>query len=376
MVLNDTNGSDVTGTEIIQAAPSVVVGVDAHKRTHTLVAVNQLGQKLGALTVEATDAGHLKALRWAQTTYGPDPALWAIEDVRMVSGRLERFLIDAGLIVVRVPTQIMAKTRASARSRGKSDPIDAEAVAHAALRYPSLPRACHEPVSYELKLLIDHRATWIKQRTAAINRLRWRVHQLDPEYDCGPNLKADIHRERLRDWLIETQSGVLAEIAVSDVDELSRLNQLIRPLERNIEMRVAEVAPNLLAVQGCGSFGAARIMAETANVTRFRTEAQFAMHVGVAPLPFWSSNNPQVHGARYGNRQLNAAIHVIAMSQLRGGGVGRPYYDKHVEAGDSTRGALRRLKRRIARVVFNAMRKDYALRAAAETDTALGVDVR
>ena len=372
--MNGTDGSDMSGLGITQAAPSVVVGVDAHKRTHTLVAVNHLGQKLGELTVEATDPGHAKALRWAQTKFGPDPALWAIEDVRMVSGRLERFLVDAGLTVVRVPTQTMAKTRASARSPGKSDPIDAEAVARAALRYPELPRACHEPVSYEMKLLIDHRATLIKQRTAAINRLRWRVHRLDPEYDCGPNLKADVHRERLRGWLLETQSGVLAEIAASDVDELSRLTQLIRPLERDIEVRIAEVAPNLLAVQGCGSFTAARIVAETANVTRFRTEAQFAMHVGVAPLPFLSSNSPHVHGVRYGNRQLNAAIHVIALSQLRSGGIGRPYYDKHVDAGDSTRSALRRLKRRLARVVFNAMRKDYALRVAAETDTAVSVD--
>lgn len=361
-------------SRIIQAAPSVVVGVDAHKRSHTCVAVNHLGQKLGELTVEATDAGHAKALRWAQTKFGPDPALWAIEDVRMVSGRLERFLMDAGLTVVRVPTQTMAKTRASARTPGKSDPIDAEAVAHSALRYPELPRACHEPVSYELKLLIDHRATLIKQRTAAINRLRWRVHQLDPEYDWGPNLKADIHRDRLRDWLMETQAGVLAELAATDVDELSRLTQSIRPLERDIELRVAEAAPNLLAVQGCGSFSAARIVAETANVTRFRTEAQFAMYVGVAPLPYWSSNNPHVHGARYGNRQLNAAIHIIAVSQLRSGGIGRPYYDKHIAAGASNSGALRRLKRRLARVVFNAMRKDYALRVAAETDTVVGVD--
>jgi len=363
----------MTGLGIIQADPSVVIGVDAHKRTHTLVAVNRLGHKLGESTVEATDSGHEKALRWAQTTFGPGPALWAIEDVRMVSGRFERFLIDAGLTVVRVPTQTMARTRASARTPGKSDPIDAEAVAHAALRYPELPRACHEPVSYEMKLLIDHRATLVKQRTAAINRLRWRVHQLDPEYDCGPNLKADIHRERLRDWLSETQSGVLAELAATDVDELSRLTQLIRPLERDIEIRIAEVAPNLLAVQGCGSFGAARIVAETANVTRFRTEAQFAMHVGVAPLPYWSSNNPHVHSARYGNRQLNAAIHVIALSQLRSGGIGRPYYDTPVAAGDSTKSALRRLKRRLARVVFNAMRKDYALRTGAELGPAVGV---
>ncbi|WP_071288303.1 IS110 family transposase [Mycolicibacterium llatzerense] len=354
-----------------QTPAAVVIGVDAHKRTHTLVAVNHLGHPLGQVTVEATDSGHAKALRWAQTTFGPEPALWAIEDVRMVSRRLERFLMDAGLTVVRVPTQVMATTRASSRIHGKSDPIDATAVAVAALRYPDLPRAFHDQLSYELKLLMDHRETLIKQRSAAINRLRWRVHQLDPQYDCGPNLKADVHRARLRDWLIQTQSGVLAEIAVTDVDDISRLTRLIRPLERDIETRVAAAAPNLLAVPGCGSFGAARLVAETANVTRFRTDAQFAMHIGVAPIPWWSSNDPHVHHGRTGNRRLNAAIHVIALSQIRRGGVGRPYFDKHIAAGDTTRGALRRLKRRLARVVFNALRKDYALRTALQPDAAV-----
>jgi len=358
-------------------ASSVVIGVDAHKKTHTMVAVNHLGQRLGQVTVDATNDGHAKALRWAQTKWGPEHALWAIEDVRMVSRGLERFLMDSGLTVVRVPTQVMAKTRASNRARGKSDPIDATSVAHAALRYPDLPRAHHDEFSYELKLLMDHRDSLIKQRSAAINRLRWRVHQLDPQYDCGPNLKADVHRVKLRDWLVQTQSGVLADLSVIDVDEISRLTQLIRPLERDIETRVEWAAPNLLAVPGCGSFGAARLVAEVANVTRFRTEAQFAMHVGVAPIPWWSSNSPQVHRGRTGNRRLNAAIHVIALSQIRTGGVGRPYFDKQIAAGDTTRGALRRLKRRIARVVFNALRKDYALRtsgpesdAAADEETA------
>jgi len=357
-------------------APAVVIGVDAHKRTHTMVAVNQLGQRLGQMTVDANDEGHVKALRWAQAKCGQDHALWAIEDVRMVSGGLERFLMDSGLTVVRVPTQLMAKTRASSRARGKSDPIDATSVAHAALRYPDLPRAHHDQFSYELKLLMDYRERLIKQRAAAINRLRWRVHQLDPQYDCGPNLKADVHRAKLRDWLVQTQSGVLADMSLVDVDEIARLTQLIRPLERDIETRVGWAAPNLLAVPGCGSFGAARLVAEVANVTRFRTEAQFANHVGVAPIPWWSSNNPHVQRGRTGNRQLNAVIHVVALSQIRDGGIGRPYFDKQIAAGETTRGALRRLKRRISRVVFNALRKDYALRTAgSEPDAAADENV-
>lgn len=102
----------------------VVVGVDAHKATHTLVAVDVVGRKLDELTVRATTAGHLKALDWARSLDDSD-LVWGIEDCRSLTLRLERDLLDAGQRVVRVPPQLMARTRASARTRGKSDPIDA-----------------------------------------------------------------------------------------------------------------------------------------------------------------------------------------------------------------------------------------------------------
>ena len=116
----------------------VVVGVDAHKRTHTCVAVDSSGRKLGEKTVPATTVGNASALRWALSTFGPE-LTWGIEDVRNVSRRLEQELVKAGQRVVRVPTTLMARTRASARTRGKSDSIDATAVARAVLREPDLP---------------------------------------------------------------------------------------------------------------------------------------------------------------------------------------------------------------------------------------------
>jgi transposase len=106
----------------------VVIGVDAHKKTHTLVAVDGNGRKLGEKTVETTDAGHAKALHWALLKFGDDDLTWGIEDCRHVSARLERSLIDAGQRVVRVGTRLMHKSRGSGRRPGKSDPIDAEAV--------------------------------------------------------------------------------------------------------------------------------------------------------------------------------------------------------------------------------------------------------
>lgn len=179
----------------------VVVGADVHKRTHTFVAVDEVGRKLGQVTVDATTKGHRKAVAWARGQFGQD-LTWGIEDCRHLSARLERDLLDAGQSVVRVPPKLMALTRASARTRGKSDPIDALAVARAVLREPDLPVASHDEVSRELKILVDRRDDLVKHRTATINRLLWRVHELDPEM-APPARSLDLakHQNLLGAWL-------------------------------------------------------------------------------------------------------------------------------------------------------------------------------
>ena len=103
----------------------VVVGADVHKRSHTFVAVDEVGRKLGEKTVKATTEGHHVALMWARDQFGME-LTWGIEDCRNMSALLERDLLGAGQSVVRVPTKLMAQTRKSGRTRGKSDPIDAE----------------------------------------------------------------------------------------------------------------------------------------------------------------------------------------------------------------------------------------------------------
>src|SRR4051794_26723645 len=131
----------------------VVVGIDVHKDTHCAVAVDERGRQLGRpVTVRATDAGHRQLLRWAQREL-PEAVEFAVEDCRHLTARLERALLAAPATVVRVPPKLMAQARSSARTRGKSDPIDALAIARAALREPDLPRAEHTHASRELKLL-------------------------------------------------------------------------------------------------------------------------------------------------------------------------------------------------------------------------------
>lgn len=337
----------------------VVIGTDVHKRTHTFVAVDAVGRELAVKVVEATTAGHHKAIRWAREQFGTD-LLWGIEDCRNLSARLERDLLGAGHHCVRVAPKLMAGARACARTPGKSDPIDALAVAHAVLRHPDLPVAAHDEVSRELKLLVDRREDLVAQRTSTINRLLGRIHELDPAQ--SPK-KGSMDRAKtqttLAAWLA-TQDGLLAELATDELADIIRLTLAINTLTQRITDTVHTIAPTLLTLPGCGALTAAKLIGETAGITRFKSEAAFARHSGTAPIPVWSGNTAgRMRLSRSGNRQLNAALHRIAITQVRLiDSPGHTYYQKRRTHGDSSTEALRCLKRRLARVVYHRLTTD------------------
>jgi transposase len=334
----------------------VTVGVDVHKDTHTAVMVDEVGRQTGLRTVRATDAGHRELARWARQQSRGEGVVIAVEDCRHVSTRLERALLGAGLRVVRVPPKLMAGARDSARTRGKSDPIDALAIARAALREPNLPTAAHDEVSREIKMLVDHREDLVNQRTQAQNRLRWHLHELDPELDPTPrSLALAKTLQGLRRFLQAQPESLLVCIAGELVEDIATLTQRANAIERELADRVQVGCPQLLELDGCGVLTAAKIIGETANIERFRSEACFAMHAGVAPIPASSGRTNRHRLARGGNRQLNAALHRIAVTQIRVGHAGHDYYERRKAMGNTTMEALRALKRRLARVVFNAM---------------------
>ncbi len=338
----------------------VVVGADVHKRTHTFVAVDEVGRELGHKTFPATTPGHQDAVRWARERFGRE-LVWAVEDCRHLSARLERDLLSGGESVVRVPPKMMAEQRRVARTRGKSDPIDALAVARAAQREPDLPVASHDEASRELKLLVDRRDDLVKHRTATINRLLWHVHEIDPAW-APPKASLDRakHQQLLADRLAEVP-GIVAELARDELDDIIELTVRINDLERRITGLVTDAAPTLLAMPGVGALTAAKLVGETAGVARFKSEAAFARHAGIAPIPVWSGNTAgRVRLTRSGNRQLNAAIHRIAVTQIRLDGLGKTYYEKKKAEGMSTPEALRCLKRRLARIVFHHLTTDQA----------------
>lgn len=141
--------------------------------------------------------------------------------------------------------------------------------------------------------------------------------------------------------------------------DIDRITPTINALEREITALVTVQAPALLELPGCGALTAAKIVGETAGIGRFAHEAKYAMHAGVAPIPVWSGRTEgRVRMCKAGNRQLNAALHRIAITQLRRPGPGRTYYEKRLAAGDSKTEALRCLKRRLARVVYQTLKND------------------
>ena len=336
----------------------VTVGTDAHKSSHTLVAVDENGCRLGQQTVPAVGAGHLAALQWARQW--PERR-WAIEDCRHVTRRLERDLLAAGELVLRVPPKLMLESRRPARTRGKSDAIDALAVARAALREPGLPVARLEGRSRELRLLVDYREDLVAERTRLQSRLRWHVHELEPELVIASGALDCYKLLEQLEAVLAAHPGLVAEIAGKQLRQIRELTSEIKQLERRIANLVLPVAPSLLALFGCGALTAAKLIGETAGPTRFRSRAAFAMHDGSAPIPASSGDRQRHRLNRGGNRQLNAALHRIAITQLRAPGCGRDYYQHRREGGDSKAEALRCLKRRISDQVYRRLRLDAHL---------------
>jgi transposase len=153
-------------------------------------------------------------------------------------------------------------------------------------------------------------------------------------------------------------SGLVAEIAGEQVKRLTELNASVKRLQRRIEAMTAELAPSLLALPGCGGLTAAKLVAETADVRRFRSKDAFAMHNGTAPIPVWSGQQRRHRLNRGGNRQLNVALHRIAITQLRLGGQARAYIERRMSFGDSKIEAIRVLRRQLSDEVYRRLRAD------------------
>ncbi len=335
----------------------IVIGIDPHMKTHTAVAVDSAtGAVRGEITAASGKAGHGRLLVWARDLDAEH--LFAIEDCRHVSGSLERFLISRGERVVRVPPKLTARARRSSRSRGKSDPIDARAVAEAALREPTLPEVRLSGPEHDVRLLVDHRDDLVGERTRIQTRLRWHLHDLE----LGTRVPAGaldrfVWLKRLAAEIAAAPVTVQTAITADLIERCRSLTLEIKRLERELTAVMKALAPELLAYPGCGAVIAARLVGETAGASRFKGEAAFAMHTGTAPLPASSGQTIRHRLNRSGNRRLNSALHMMALTQARSHEPARAYMARKKAEGKSTREAMRCLKRHIARSVFGVLKR-------------------
>jgi transposase len=336
----------------------IVIGTDTHKQTHTVGAVFAgTGQLAGELTASARMAGFAELLRWGREVDGQ--RIWAIEDCRHVSGSFERFLVAAGERVVRVPPKMMGESRKRERVRGKSDPIDALAIARAALKEgpETLPSAHLDERALEVKLLLDHREDLVKARSEDQQRLRWHLHDLSPELEIPAGaLDRLVWLDRISRKLARSEQSARVRIARELVLAIRQRTRRSAELEREISALVRTHAPGLVQLPGCGALTAAKLLAETAGAERFSSDAKLARLAGVAPIPASSGKRDRHRLDRGGNRQLNCALHRIAVTQGRVHPPARAYLARKQAEGKSRMEALRCLKRHLARTVWQALR--------------------
>ena len=331
----------------------IVIGADTHKGSHTLAAVDAgTGRVRGSREIKADDEGHVAAVRWAR---GLDAErVWAIEDCRHVSRRLEQALLAAGERVVRVPPHRMGATRKAEREPGKSDEIDALAVARAVVKdgVEQFPVAYLDEQAMEIRLLCDHRNDLIAERTRTVNRLRWHLLTLCPELERSLKrgaLNKARELDRVDRRLRKLSAGARVRIAHEQVSQLRSLNRQIDQLEAELRELVKGHRPELLAEQGCGAVVAAILIGHTAGVKQFRTHSSFGLQTGTAPIPCSSGQRTQHRLNRGGDRQLNLALHIIAVTRAQHDPATQEYLARKEAEGKTKKGALRCLKRHLAR---------------------------
>jgi transposase len=338
----------------------IVIGADTHKGTHALAAVDEgTGRVRGSRQIQAEEAGHLAAVRWAREL--DDERVWAIEDCRHVSGRLEQALIAAGERVLRVPPRMMGASRRGERTPGKSDQIDALAVARAVVRdgVDRFPAAYLNERAMEIRLLSDHRQDLVAERTRAQNRLRWHLLALCPELERTLKRGALEHPrslDRVDRKLRRLPASARIRVARDELSQIRMLTRQADALAQDLGALVTDHRPQLLAETGCGVLSAAILIGRTAGAERYRTDSSFARQAGVAPIPASSGQRNQLRLDRGGDRQLNRALHMIAITRARHDPATKQYLARKEAEGKTKKGALRCLKRHLARRFHHILR--------------------
>ena len=340
----------------------VMIGVDPHKSSHTAVALSVAGEPLGEVRVRASAVQVARLLAWAQ---GWPQRAWAVEGADGVGHLLAQQLLAAGERVLDVQPKLAARVRLlAAGNTNKTDPNDARSVAIAALRSPGVRAARADDHAAVLRLWSKRYRDLGRSRTQVVCRLHAVLCELIPggvSKAVTTGLATDL-LEQLR------PSGAVqaarCELAMAFIADLRGIDVALRQTRAQLAAAVQASGTSLTSIFGVGPVIAAAVIGGVRDVARFPSRDHFAAYNGTAPVEV-SSGQRKIHRlSRRGNRRLNHAVHMAAVTQIRNpGSDGRAYFDKKLAEGKTRKEALRSLKRRVSDAIYACLQAD-ARRAA------------
>jgi transposase len=338
----------------------VTIGIDAHKSSLAVCLADELGRELAQRQFANEPRAHRALYAWV-VALAPGERRFGIESTGWVGRGIACFLLAQRETVVDVRGTLSDRQRQRLRGGGKSDPRDALAIARVTAREEQLPPARPDSPARDLKLLCDYRLQLIAERTRTANRLHVDLVSLRPGYertlarlDSPPRLEA---AERL----LAKESGVQGGLARRRIDALRRLDVEIKQLERELAQRVGALGSDLPRLVGISHLSAARIIGEVGDVRRIASKARFARMNGTAPIPASSGQTRRNRLDKGGNRRLNHALHMMALTQARMDPRARAYVDRRRAEGKTYRDAVRALKRHLSDAVYQQLRQDAGL---------------
>lgn len=336
----------------------VVIGMDPHKRSVTIEVMAPDEVVLGGGRF-ATDPAGFAAMRDYVATWPTH--VWAIEGCNGIGRHVALRLLDAGQDVVDVPPKLSARARVFATGQGrKTDATDAHSVALVATRMAGLRPVVDDVQLAVLRTLVDRRRSLGQEHTRMVSQLHHLLLELVPggaKHDLSAaQAKAILATVRPRDAAGKVRRRVAAEL----VGDLERTYRRKKAADKELRDLVAATGTGLLDLHGIGPTGAARLLVEVGDITRFPNRAHFASWNGTAPIDASSGDQVRHRLSRAGNRQINRVLHTMATVELRNPGVGRDYYDRKTAAGKTSMEAMRCLKRRLSDIVYKTLVDDAA----------------
>ena len=331
-------------------------GIDSHKRTLAVAVVDEAGRQHEVGEFANDPKGHDRLAGWL-AGHGVDRV--GIEGSGHLGRAAAAHLVGAGFDVREVPCGFTVRERRRRAGGGKSDPIDALAIARVTVREEALVAArCTDDTAEELRILSDYRRQLVTERIRLVNRVHADLVIVVPGYKdkvptlTRPSLVAAARR------LLRGKSGVRVELLRRRMDRVVAIDTEAKVLHRRLEELVRTAGSSLLELPGVGAITAARILGETGDARRFRDHNAFASANGTAPIPASSGEVTRHRVNRGGNRLLNEAIHTVALVQNRGVGPGKDFIDRRRAAGKTQREAMRSLKRRLSDVIYRTLIAD------------------